>query len=485
MESSIVNEKEIMLRLDSVFIVKLHECYSGKQFVYFLLDVALGGELHSVYYYNELNGDEDHAKYYLGSVFYAFEHMHERHVIYRDLKPENLLLTEHGHLKLTDMGIAKFVVGKTFTCVGTSEYFSPEMISATGHTRAFDWWTFGVLLFELMAGHTPFEAENPAGIYLNVMKGIEAVALPAAMEGDCGDLLYALLKHDAALRLPMRVGGARNIQEHAWFSEFDWQGLADQTLDPPYLPTVENKIDLSNFDTWSPEEMPAQRVYRDKGATWDRNFATVEEPDAEDTDLEDLTDTAEGIAEELMANPASQEDEARRQAEESRIAELPLSERLELAEADARDEGQICWELEAALQLLRWQTVMSDEQRREARKNFEEEDMRCRRLTAECHDALMRDREHQEESARELAALRAAAAGLEAEIEAAEAHDASRSGGGGGGGMGGYVARSSAGEMGVERPEALALAAFRRTRRSQRLAASGARLAGGRVRRLV
>merc|ERR1711953_1247259 len=144
----ILNEKEILLLTDSPFIVKLYECYLDKQFLYLLLEPALGGELYATYRRENFYGSLDHALFYAASVTYAFEHLHTRNIIYRDLKPENLLLTQSGYLKLTDMGLARFCVGKAFSTVGTPEYFSPEMITSSGHTSAVDWWTFGILVFE-------------------------------------------------------------------------------------------------------------------------------------------------------------------------------------------------------------------------------------------------------------------------------------------------------------------------------------------------
>merc|ERR1712050_599995 len=108
----------------------------------------------------------------------GFEHLHERHIAYRDLKPENLLLTDKGYLKLTDMGLAKFVVGKTYTLCGTPVYLAPEVIKSVGHGIAVDWWTLGVLIFELITGKTPFEADQPMRIYNKVVQGFQKVKVP-------------------------------------------------------------------------------------------------------------------------------------------------------------------------------------------------------------------------------------------------------------------------------------------------------------------
>merc|ERR1711871_1894596 len=110
MQESVMNERNILLMTNSPFIVRLYEAHNGSQTLYFLMEPALGGELYAIYNRKGLHGSVRHARYYIASVVFAFEHLHERHVIYRDLKPENLLLTDKGHLKVTDMGLAKFVI---------------------------------------------------------------------------------------------------------------------------------------------------------------------------------------------------------------------------------------------------------------------------------------------------------------------------------------------------------------------------------------
>lgn len=158
---------------------RLYETYNDEQTMYFLLEPALGGELYATYNRRDFYGKESHAKFYVAGVVYAFEHMHGRKIIFRDLKPENLLLNETGHVKVTDMGLAKVVVGKTYTTCGTPDYFAPEMIQSCGHTRALDWWTLGILLFELMCGRPPFESATPMQTYQKVVKGgINRVVFP-------------------------------------------------------------------------------------------------------------------------------------------------------------------------------------------------------------------------------------------------------------------------------------------------------------------
>jgi len=273
MKKSVMSEKNIQWMCDSPFVVNLYECYNGDQSLYFLLELALGGELYATYNKKGFHGSDKHAKYYIAGTVYAFEHLHEKKIIFRDLKPENLLLTEEGHIKLTDMGLAKVVIGKTYTTCGTPDYFSPELIASAGHTHAVDWWTLGILTFELMSGHPPFESAAPMQIYAKVTKGINKVPFPPKLKGSCEDFVKGLCKKEPTDRLPMKKGGIANIQKHGWFSGFDWTAMNNLTLTAPYIPKVKSKKDLGNFSARK-EDMPPQVKYKDDGSGWDADFAT-------------------------------------------------------------------------------------------------------------------------------------------------------------------------------------------------------------------
>jgi len=273
MQSSIMSEKEVQLLCDSDFIIKLHETFNGTQTLYFLLELALGGELYATYNRKGLFGKESSALFYAAGVVNAFEHMHEKKIIYRDLKPENILLTEHGHVKITDMGLAKVSMGKTFTTCGTPDYFAPEVIASTGHTQAVDWWTLGILVFELMAGFPPFESAFPMQTYQKVTKGIDKVLFPSKLQGDCGDLVKKLCHKDPSERIAMKKGGANNIRSHLWYKGFNWEEFTALKMAAPYKPQVKSKSDLANFQARE-EDLPPQQAYKDDGSGWDKGFAT-------------------------------------------------------------------------------------------------------------------------------------------------------------------------------------------------------------------
>jgi len=280
MQVRAMREKDVQIMCNSAFIVKLYETYVDSQTLFLLLELALGGELFYTYFRKGFHGSEKHARYYVAGTALAFEHMHERHIVYRDLKPENILLNDNGHLKITDMGLAKVVMGKTFTTCGTPEYFAPELIASTGHNQAVDWWALGILLFELMAAHTPFEASKKdkqdsdiMQIFTNIKKGIQKVTFPSNFNSNLIDLVSRLCSKEPSLRPPMRKGGLKNLKQHAWYEGFAWDTLTNQTMEPPYKPKVKSTTDVTHFRV-SKEDLPPQIPYKDDKSGWDKGFAT-------------------------------------------------------------------------------------------------------------------------------------------------------------------------------------------------------------------
>lgn len=237
----------------SPFIIKLYQGFSEAKHFRYLMELAIGGELKYIYHARRLFGSERHTRFYVSGCVYALEHMHERNIIFRDVKPENMLLTERGHFKLADFGVAKVCEGKTFTVCGTPEYAAPEVLEETGHTNAADWWSLGVTTFELMTGQRPFRSRW----WILKGGGINEVRFPRQVQGACESFVKGLCSMDPSQRLPIKNGGGftnihnhqwtTNIQNHEWFTDFDWQAMLDMTLELPYKPLLHGKADTSNF----------------------------------------------------------------------------------------------------------------------------------------------------------------------------------------------------------------------------------------------
>jgi serine/threonine protein kinase len=263
-EEMMRSERDLMMLLDCEFIVRLYRAYEDNEFVALLLEVCFGGELYDVYSENDIYGDEAHARFYLASVALGLLHLHNKRIVWRDLKLENLLIDCKGYLKLTDMGIAKMVLGVTYTICGTADYFAPETLRQSGHNRAVDWWACGVLTFIMMTGFAPFDAPDNASIYRNIVKGITKVNFPKSMSPESVEVVKALCKKKPNDRLPMQRGGASKFMDLPFFKGLSFDDLGMKKVDAPFVPqpfdksTVEKRelsrplnLDYKELSDWN------------------------------------------------------------------------------------------------------------------------------------------------------------------------------------------------------------------------------------------
>jgi len=247
-QKHVINEMLIMRKLAEgrcSFLVNLIATYKDKLRVYFLLDVCLGGELFTILR-RRRNFSEKTAKFYTACVVEGFDYMHGLHIVYRDLKPENLVLTNNGYLKITDFGFAKKVTGKTFTLCGTPDYLAPEIVTGQGHGRAVDWWTLGILLYEMVASFPPFYDEKPINTYRKIIKG--KIKWVRSFSPEVKELIQAFLQVRPVKRLGMQHGGAERIRSCIFFKDFAWKALQQQTLVAPIRNKVKSIEDMSNFE---------------------------------------------------------------------------------------------------------------------------------------------------------------------------------------------------------------------------------------------
>lgn len=180
------------------------------------MEPCLGGEVWTLLKKNRCF-DESTAKFFAACVTEALDYMHRRHIIYRDLKSENLMLDCRGYIKLVDFGFAKFLKPheKTYTFVGTPEYTAPEIITNKGHDKSCDYWALGIFIFELLVGKPPFGGKNPMRIYNNILRGIVAVEFPVKVPKRAQALIKELCQHNPSLRIGNLKNGVLDIQHHA------------------------------------------------------------------------------------------------------------------------------------------------------------------------------------------------------------------------------------------------------------------------------
>ncbi|XP_053547989.1 cGMP-dependent protein kinase 2-like [Bombina bombina] len=262
-------EKNILQQINCSFIIRLYRTFRDAKYVYMLLEVCLGGELWSILR-DTGSFEEGTARFCIGCVLEAYDYLHNRGIVYRDLKPENLLLDSEGYVKMVDFGFAKKIGPgkKTWTFCGTPEYVAPEIIMNRGHDFGADYWSLGILIFELLTGSPPFSGTDPIKIYNMVLKGIEKVDFPHRIGRRSEDLIRRLCRINPAERLGNRKNGISDIRKHKWFQGFNWDGLRNRKLISPLKREIKSITDHSYFDSFLPEvEDPPDEL-----SGWDKNF---------------------------------------------------------------------------------------------------------------------------------------------------------------------------------------------------------------------
>ncbi|KAJ1654803.1 cytochrome c oxidase subunit 1 [Dispira simplex] len=241
------SEREILSQIRFPFIVNLYTTFQNEVNLYMLQEYVVGGELFS-HLRKAGRFPNDVTRFYAAEIILAIEYLHSKDIIYRDLKPENLLLDSSGHIKITDFGFAKHVADRTWTLCGTPEYLAPEIIQSKGHGKAVDWWALGILVFEMLAGYPPFFDDNPFGIYEKILAG--RIAFPAHFDVSAKDLIRRLLTADRTKRLGNLKDGAKDIKQHRWFRSVCWDDLQARRVNAPIVPPYRHLGDTGNFDRY-------------------------------------------------------------------------------------------------------------------------------------------------------------------------------------------------------------------------------------------
>ncbi|TFK40836.1 kinase-like domain-containing protein [Crucibulum laeve] len=247
-------ERLVLAQVNSPFIVPLKFSFQSEQKLYLVLAFVNGGELFH-HLQREQRFNEERARFYSAELLLALEHLHEHDVVYRDLKPENILLDYTGHIALCDFGLCKLNMKgdeKTNTFCGTPEYLAPEILNGHGYNKTIDWWTLGVLLYEMLAGLPPFYDENTEVMYEKILR--DPLVFGDEFRSEARSILTGLLTRDPSRRLG--VHGAEEIKKHPFFKHIDFTKLAQKKIQPPFKPSVASPVDVSNFDTLFTTEAP-------------------------------------------------------------------------------------------------------------------------------------------------------------------------------------------------------------------------------------
>ncbi|XP_072755921.1 atypical protein kinase C isoform X1 [Anoplolepis gracilipes] len=240
------------------FLVGLHSCFQTPSRLFFVIEFVRGGDL-MFHMQRQRRLPEDHARFYVAEISLALNFLHEKGIIYRDLKLDNVLLDHEGHVKLTDYGMCKEGIREgdnTGTFCGTPNYIAPEILRGEEYSFSVDWWALGVLLYEMLAGRSPFDltgaAEEPDKNTEDFLFQVileKTIRIPRSLTVKAASVLRGFLCKDPAERLGCgkRPSGFLDIVAHPFFKAIDWEMLEQKQVTPPYKPRLDSDRDLANF----------------------------------------------------------------------------------------------------------------------------------------------------------------------------------------------------------------------------------------------
>jgi serine/threonine protein kinase len=221
-----------------------------------VIDYCQGGEL--FFHIHNRNGfAEKKAAFYIAEILLALEFLHSKGILYRDLKPENVLVDKDGHICLADFGLSKLGFledQRAFSFCGTPEYLAPEIILRAGHNTSVDYWCLGILLYEMLCGSPPYESECRQTLFKKITS--KPVKPKSGFSKNAKDLITALTRINPADRLT----DPEIIKQHAFFNDIDWVKLINKQVQPPIVPKIRNSVDVSNFEKKMTKQKPVDSL---------------------------------------------------------------------------------------------------------------------------------------------------------------------------------------------------------------------------------
>ncbi|KAF7723403.1 hypothetical protein EC973_002047 [Apophysomyces ossiformis] len=231
-----LTERNVLIRtFKHPYVVSLKFSFQTSEYLFLVMDYIPGGEMFA-YLQQHQRLSEAQARFYLAEIVCALEAIHAHDVVYRDLKPENILLDADGHIALTDFGLSKELKDEktTRTFCGTSEYLAPEMVLRKSYTAMIDWWSLGILMYEMLTGAPPFHAAQLDTLYSRICHAPIKFRSSLGLSNECKDLILSLLQRDPNERLGKH--GAKEIKAHPWFKDVQWSLVAEKRTRAPYIP---------------------------------------------------------------------------------------------------------------------------------------------------------------------------------------------------------------------------------------------------------
>ena len=248
------SERDLMVKINCPFIVDIKYAFQDKQYLYMVTEFMQGGEMF-FHLLKEKRFKNEKAKFYLVEIILAIEFLHKNNMMYRDLKPENVLLDKNGHIKIADFGLSKILSReneKTYTICGTPQYLAPEILSSEGYDNAVDWWSLGCLMYKMLIGIDAFKFSKDQSLSPEMYE-IE-ILIPDYVTKEANDLIRKLLVINPKKRLGSGPGGAEKIKNHSYFKGINWEKAWNKELTPPFIPDIKDDLDLKYFDKGFTEE---------------------------------------------------------------------------------------------------------------------------------------------------------------------------------------------------------------------------------------
>ena len=243
----IINEVTLFRKISHPWIISCLGTTHDEKYLYFAFEFIPGGDLFNLLKL-ENNFSIDKAQFYAAQIVFIFEYLHSNNIVYRNLKPENILLNKNGYIKISDFQIAKEVEDRTYTMCGTPGYLAPEIILNKGYGLSVDWWALGVLLYEMICGIDPFSDDTPMGTYNNILQG--NVQFSSHFDDKSKSLIRHLLEPDLSKRYGNLKNGVNDIKNHIFFKSMNWDKLLNEEIEAPFIPKLKGDNELKYFNVY-------------------------------------------------------------------------------------------------------------------------------------------------------------------------------------------------------------------------------------------
>ena len=259
-EQHILNELDILEEISHPSIISCLGFTQDEKYLYLAFEFIPGGDLFNLLKV-ENNFLIDKAQFYAGQIVFVFEYLHSKNIVYRNLKPENILINKNGYIKIADFQFAKVVTDRTYTMCGTPGYLAPEIILNRGHGLSVDWWTLGVLLYEMICGVDPFADDDPMKVYENILE--RNIQFSSHFDDKSKSLIKHLLEPDLSRRYGNLKNGVNDIKNHLFFKSLNWDKLLRQEIEAPFIPKLKGDNELKYYNVYPEYDDNAESVRYD------------------------------------------------------------------------------------------------------------------------------------------------------------------------------------------------------------------------------